>query len=57
MLARDEIVERKGLRTRPARRRSPRILRDEGRQLRTLLAEVPAAKLKRVLAEVPDGLP
>jgi transcription elongation GreA/GreB family factor len=33
------------------------ILREEGRQLRSLLSEVPAAKLKRVLAEVPAAFP
>ena len=55
VIARDEIVERKGLQA--GQPTVSGILREEGRQLRVLLAEVPAAKLKRVLAELPVAYP
>lgn len=58
ILARDEIVETTGGKVNAAE--SPTVaslLRDEERQLRTLLAEVPAAKLKRVLADLPKAFP
>jgi transcription elongation GreA/GreB family factor len=57
VLARDEIVERKGPPLAAGQPSVASILREEGRQLRSLLAEVPAAKLKRVLAEVPVAFP
>lgn len=57
VLARDEIVERKGPPLAASQPTVSSILRDEGRQLRSLLNEVPAAKLKRVLAEVPTAFP
>ena len=58
ILARDEIVAGTEGKVRAAD--SPSIiqlLRDEERQLRTLLAEVPAAKLKSVLSELPKAFP
>jgi transcription elongation GreA/GreB family factor len=57
VLARDEIVERKGPPLAASQPTVASILREEGRQLRSLLSEVPAAKLKRVLAEVPTAFP
>lgn len=58
ILARDEIVERSGGKLSAAETPSlSQVLREEERQLRTLLAEVPAAKLKRVLAELPKAYP
>jgi transcription elongation GreA/GreB family factor len=58
VLARDEIVERaQGLSRAEDAPTIASILRDEERQLRTLLPETPAAKLKRVLAELPAAFP
>jgi transcription elongation GreA/GreB family factor len=58
VLARDEIVEKTGGKVTAAETPSvAQILREEERQLRTLLAEVPAAKLKRVLNDLPAAFP
>jgi transcription elongation GreA/GreB family factor len=58
VLARDEIVERApGVVRGPDAPTLGSILREEEKQLRTLLPEIPAAKLKRVLAELPAAFP
>ena len=56
ILARDEIVVQNPV-LRASTPTVSGILKDEERQLRTLLSEVPAAKLKRVLAELPTAFP
>jgi len=58
ILARDEIVERAQGTVKNAEAPTvATILREEERQLRTLLPEVPAAKLKRILADLPIAFP
>ena len=54
LLSRDELIERApGLQLGAEAATVANFLRDEERQLATRLAEVPAAKLKRVLSELP----
>ncbi len=58
ILARDEIVEKAlGITKGPGALTVVAILREESRQLPTLLDQVPAAKLRRVLAAVPESFP
>jgi transcription elongation GreA/GreB family factor len=58
VLACDEIVEKvPGVQRAPDAPTIVNILRDEEKQLRTLLAEIPAAKLKRVLSALPTAFP
>ena len=53
LLARDEIAEKAGLAKAPDALGVDQILRDEKRRLVTLIADLPAAKHKRVFAELP----
>lgn len=56
LLSRDELIERSpGLEKGADAPLVSGFLKDEQRQLAALLGEVPAAKLKRVMAEVPDA--
>ena len=53
LLARDEIAEKAGLAKAPDALGVDQVLRDEKRRLVTLIADLPAAKHKRVFAELP----
>ncbi|MCE9611926.1 MAG: GreA/GreB family elongation factor [Chthoniobacter sp.] len=53
LLARDEIAERTGLTKSAEALAVDQILRDEKRRLVTLIGDLPAAKHKRIFAEIP----
>ncbi|MDQ3622816.1 MAG: GreA/GreB family elongation factor [Verrucomicrobiota bacterium] len=55
ILSRDELAEKVGLEKTPDALTVADLLRDEERQLVTLLSEVPAVKLKRALSDLPKA--